>query len=228
MTDNKSRRILLVDDEPAIIDLPRSVLSGAGYTHVDSAQNCAGALAKARERAFELAILDVMLPDGDGFTLFQHLRELRAAPVLFLTARGEDADRLTGLGLGADDYVVKPFLPEELLLRVGAILRRYYRDETPLLHLAGSDVDFERAEVVRLDGTHMPLTAKEFKLLDVLTLNANRIFDKQKLIDAVWGMDEYIDENTVAVTVARLRDKLKQYSINNVVTVWGLGYKWQD
>ena len=175
MTDNKSRRILLVDDEPAIIDLLRSVLSGAGYTHVDSAQNCAGALAKARERAFELAILDVMLPDGDGFTLFQHLRGISAAPVLFLTARGEDADRLTGLGLGADDYVVKPFLPEELLLRVGAILRRYYRDETPLLHLAGSDVDFERAEVVRRDGVRVPLTAKEFEILRALADGGGRI-----------------------------------------------------
>ena len=112
----------------------------------------------------DLTILDVMLPDGDGFSLFEQMRTFTEVPVLFLTARGEDEDKLKGLGLGADDYMVKPFLPKELSLCIGIILRRYYKGEDPIVQLAGSQIDFDRAEVIK-ENKHFPLTAKEHDIL---------------------------------------------------------------
>lgn len=131
---------------------------------------------------------------------------------------------------GADDYITKPFSFKEMVMRVGAQLRRYYEfNAVPSgdRHYGSLMISSSRYEA-KVDGEPLNLTAKEFKILDYLTIHENQIMPKQKLIDDVWGVDEYIDENTVAVTIARLRDKLSKVGINNVVTVWGLGYKWQD
>lgn len=156
----KNKRILLVDDEKAILDMVADFLREDGYTQVRTAGTAAEAVAAAEEWHPDFAVLDVMLPDGDGFSLFERLRRFTEMPMLFLTARGEDEDRIRGLGLGADDYMVKPFLPKEFLLRVGIILRRSFKGEDPLVRLAGSRVDFSRAEVVR-DGERLPLTAPD-------------------------------------------------------------------
>lgn len=132
---------------------------------------------------------------------------------------------------GADDYITKPFSFKEMVMRVAAQLRRYYEFNTANLqedrHYGNLMISSSRYEV-KVDGEPLNLTAKEFKILDYLTLHENQIMSKQKIIDDVWGIDEYIDENTVAVTIARLRDKLAKVGVSNVVTVWGLGYKWQD
>ena len=134
----KEKRILLVDDEQGLLDMVCSILMDEGYRHIQRAGTVREALEAAADLQPELAILDVMLPDGDGFALFEKLKKMGDYPVLFLTARGEDEDKFKGLGLGADDYMVKPFLPKELILRVGVILKRSYKNEDPLVRLAGS------------------------------------------------------------------------------------------
>lgn len=156
----KYKKILIVDDEADLREMVTSILEQDGFKTIKTAGTVAEALKICRDWEPDLAILDVMLPDGNGFSLFEQMRTFTEVPVLFLTARGEDEDKLKGLGLGADDYMVKPFLPKELSLRIGIILRRYYKGEDPIVQLAGSQIDFDRAEVIK-ENKHFPLTAKE-------------------------------------------------------------------
>lgn len=174
----------------------------------------------------ELAILDVMLPDGDGFDLMIRLKEKGDYPILFLTARGEDEDKFRGFGLGADDYIVKPFLPKELIYRIMAILRRSYKDENPLVQLKNSQIDFARAEVMK-DGKHIPLTAKEHRLLSVLYRNAGCIVTIDALCEAAWGDNPFGYENSLMAHIRRIREKIEQNPSQPVslVTIKGLGYK---
>lgn len=184
------------------------------------------ALGVCQEWTPELAILDVMLSDGDGFFLFEQIKSFLDIPILFLTARGEDSDRLHGLGLGADDYLVKPFLPKELLLRIGIILRRFYKDEKPVVTLKGSQIDFSRAEVIR-GGERIPLTAKEFEILQALYRNAGRIVTIDQLCEAAWGDNPFGYENSLMAHIRRIREKIEEHPSSPVslLTVRGLGYK---
>lgn len=153
----KQKRILLVDDEQALLDLVVSILQMDGYQRIRTAGTVADALLAAQEFQPELAVLDVMLPDDDGFALMEALqRQGREYPILFLTARGEDEDKFRGYGLGADDYIVKPFLPRELTYKITAILRRCYKAENPLVSLRDSQIDFERGEVAKDRAAHSP------------------------------------------------------------------------
>ena len=167
-----------------------------------------------------------MLPDGNGFSLFEQMRTFTELPVLFLTARGEDEDKLKGLGLGADDYMVKPFLPKELSLRIGIILRRYYKVEDPIVQLAGSQIDFDRAEVIK-ENEHFPLTAKEHDILLALYRNAGRIVTIDQLCEAAWGDNPYGYENSLMAHIRRIREKIEANPSKPVslITVKGLGYK---
>lgn len=147
----KQKRILLVDDEQELLDMVSSIFANEGFCNVKTAKTVKEALCIAETFQPELAILDVMLPDGNGFDLMKQLKNKSDYPVLFLTARGEDDDKFRGFGLGADDYIVKPFLPKELIYRVNAILRRSYKGESPNVKLAGSEIDFDRAEVIKME-----------------------------------------------------------------------------
>lgn len=220
------KKILLVDDEQALRDMVSSFLREGGFTNIQTAGTVKQALAAAKDWQPELMILDIMLPDGDGFSLFEKLHGFSEAPVLFLTARGEDADRLRGLGLGADDYMVKPFLPQELLLRVSNILRRYYKEEPATVELAGSTIDFARAEVIK-DGERLPLTAKEYAILQALCRNAGRIVTIDGLCEAAWGDNPYGYENSLMAHIRRIREKIEKSPSKPVslLTVKGLGYK---
>lgn len=222
----KSKRILLVDDEQALLDLVVSILQNDGYQNITPAKSVSEAIALAKELQPELAILDVMLPDGSGFDLMERLKETADYPVLFLTARGEEEDKFRGFGLGADDYVVKPFLPKELLFRVTAILRRTYKEEKTLVALKGSEIDFSRAEVIK-DGVHIPLTAKEHDLLSALYRNAGRIVTIDALCEAAWGDNPFGYENALMAHIRRIREKIEVNPSQPVslVTVKGLGYK---
>lgn len=201
-------------------------LAKDGYSQIKTADTVKEALRTARDWKPDLAVLDVMLPDGDGFSLFEQMRTFTEIPVLFLTARGEDEDRTCGLGLGADDYMVKPFLPKELLLRIGIILRRYYRDEDPVVKLAGSWIDFARAEVIK-NGEHLPLTAKEHEILSALCRNAERIVTIDQLCEAAWGENPFGYENSLMAHIRRIREKIEENPSKSVslITVKGLGYK---
>ena len=222
----KRKRILLVDDEPDLLDMVVSILKEEGYENIRTAQSTAEALKAADESTPELAILDVMLPDGDGFGLMEKLKETGDYPVLFLTARGEDEDKFRGFGLGADDYMVKPFLPRELLFRIAAVLRRSYKEEDPLVKLNGCEIDLERAEVIKA-GERIPLTAKEFALMSALYRNAGRIVTIDALCEAAWGDNPYGYENSLMAHIRRIREKIEENPSKPVslVTVKGLGYK---
>lgn len=221
-----SKRILLVDDEQALLDMVLSILIEYGFQNIGTAKSIKEAMEEAEKSRPDFAILDVMLPDGNGFDLMEQLRCSGDYPILFLTARGEEEDKFRGFGLGADDYIVKPFLPKELLFRVMAILRRSYKGDNPLVQLHDSRIDFSRAEVIK-NGEHIPLTAKEHDLLSALYRNAGRIVTIDALCEAAWGDNPFGYENSLMAHIRRIREKIELNPSQPVslVTIRGLGYK---
>lgn len=222
----KSRRLLLVDDEPELLNMVQGILEEDGYRNIQTASNSQEGLSLWKSWQPELAVLDVMLPDGDGFSLLAQARRFSDIPVLFLTARGEDEDRCRGLGLGADDYMVKPFLPKELTLRIGGLLRRCYKDQPVLVRLSACELDFERAEVIK-GPQRIPLTAKEFEILQALCRNAGKIVTIDQLCQAAWGDNPFGYENSLMAHIRRIREKIEANPSKPVslITVKGLGYR---
>lgn len=222
----KRKKILLVDDEPELLNMVTSILENEGYTNIKTASTASEAIDACKNFKPELAVLYVMLPDGNGFDLLRELKRISDFPVLFLTARGEDEDKWTGFGRGADDYMVKPFLPKELTFRIMAILRRSYKNDAPLVILAESEIDFDRAEV-RKAGDVLPLTAKEYEILSSLYRNAGKIVTIDTLCEAAWGDNPYGYENSLMAHIRRIREKIEADPSHPVslVTIKGLGYK---
>lgn len=224
--------ILLIDDNRELLDLLCQTLRGAGYTRLRTAETCAQArqvFAKARPG---LMVLDINLPDGDGFSLFRELNGEGEIPVLFLSARDADADRLFGLGLGADDYLTKPFLTQELLLRIQLILRRVWgqrgqRERTDVLRLAACRVELGDASVQREDGTLLTLTGTERAILQKLADNRGHIVTYDAVCQAVWGQGYYGYENSLNVHIRHLREKVEADPSHpqSLITARGLGYK---
>lgn len=228
MKEILNKKILIVDDEKELLKTVQDALFKEGFFNLITASSCREAAAAVKNQPVALMLLDVNLPDGSGFALYRELREYSAAPVIFLTARGDDDDRLTGLGLGADDYVVKPFLMRELVLRINALLRRTYaiaEDETGAL-IGGCYVDFTRASARRGEN-EVPLTAKELILIKKLWENKNRIVSFDSLCMAAWGEDYYGHENTLTVHIRRLREKIEAdpSAPQHILTARGLGYR---
>ena len=224
-----SQQILVVDDEEAIADLVEVYLTNEGFT-VRKFGAAAPALAHVEKDPPDLAILDVMLPDMDGFVLCQKIREDHLFPILMLTARVEDMDKITGLTLGADDYITKPFNPLELVARVKTQLRRYTRYNRPLP--AEEGFDFRGLQISRtthkclLYGEELALTPLEFSILWYLCERRGQVVSSEELFEAVWG-EKYMDGgNTVMSHIARLREKMHEPSRRPkfVKTVWGVGY----
>lgn len=229
--DLYEHKILLVDDEPALRRMVGGFLTKAGFQNIVFAGNCLEAEAVCRREAPHLILLDVMLPDGDGFSLFDRLHRETDIPVIFLSARDEDESRLRGLGLGADDYITKPFLPEELILRVTAVLKRVYRireekAEDRVVDLGDCLIDLGSG-VVRRKDVEATLTAKEYAIIEKLSENRGRIVTIDALCDAVWKEGNYGYENTLIVHIRRLREKLEEDPSHpkHLLTVRGLGYK---
>lgn len=231
----RDKRILLVDDERELADMVAAILHGAGFASVDIANSSADALdaitarSASPQRVYQLFVLDVMMPGMDGFDLLGRIRRLPAhesTPALFLSAKDEPFDRVSGLTLGADDYVAKPFLPQELVLRIAAVLRRCYAEENPVLELAASRVNLATAEVERADGSTAVLTAKEHEILSVLARNAGRIVTIDALCEACWGTS-FGYENSLMAHIRRLREKIEENpsAPTSLITARGLGYK---
>lgn len=223
------RKILIVEDNGEISDMMKSYLQRAGHEACQAFDGVEALNAVKTEKP-DLVLLDIMMPKLDGFTVCQTLRKTTNIPVIVVSAKASEDDKVRMFDLGADDYITKPFSFKEMVVRVNAQLRRYYEfNIVPTGDRRYGDLLISPSRFeARVGEDTLALTAKEFKILDYLTSHENQIMSKQKIIDDVWGVNEYIDENTVAVTIARLRDKLSKAGISNVVTVWGLGYKWQD
>ena len=219
------KKILLVEDNEAIQKGLKYLLEQECF-EVEIASDVKNAKDKLTKNEFDLVILDVMLPDGDGFSLMEQLRTFTDVPVIFLTAKDEAADKLAGLGLGADDYISKPFMPQELLLRVYAVLRRTYKEDSPLVVLDGCTIDFSRAEVNK-GGKIIPLTAKEHTLLETLARNEGKIVTVDALCEALWGDNPFGYENSLNAHVRRVREKIEADPSKPVslITIKGLGYK---
>ena len=222
-------KILIVDDSRELRNLLIEELGSAGYHHLSSAESVKAARQAIGEEMPELVILDINLPDGDGFSLFREIRAHSDVPILFLSARDADSDRLFGLGLGADDYMTKPFLMQELLLRVSGILRRVYRGQLQretVLRLGESTVDFGDATVTTPIGT-VSLTATERTILQKLLDNRGRIVTFDALCETVWGGDYYGYENSLNVHIRHLREKVEEQPSQPkwILTARGLGYK---
>ncbi len=221
-----TKKVMLVDDEPDLLKLVSAILSDDGFENIVVADTVESAVNVCREEKPDIVILDVMLPDGDGFSLVRQIRLFTDVPIIFLTAKDEAADKLAGLGLGADDYIVKPFLPQELLLRVYAILRRCYKEESYIIKLDGCTIDFSRAEVNK-NGTAISLTAKEHTLLETLARNEGKIVTIDALCEALWGDNPFGYENSLNAHVRRIREKIEVNPSKPVslITIKGLGYK---
>jgi two-component system alkaline phosphatase synthesis response regulator PhoP len=216
--------VLIVDDEPSIVELARLYLEQDGL-RVETAGSGPDGLRLVAERRPDLVVLDVMLPGLDGFGVCREIRRQGDTPILMLTARTEDTDKIVGLELGADDYLTKPFNPRELAARVKAILRRTQGGQRPtrVLELAGLRVDLERHEVT-VNGQPFTLRTKEFGLLATLLENRGIVMERDRLLERVWGYDYFGETRTVDVHVMHLRDKIAGSGVV-IETVRGLGYK---
>ena len=223
--------IMVVDDETAIADLVEVYLKGEGYT-VYKFSTAAQALDCVEHQKLDLAILDVMLPDQSGFSLCQKIRENHLFPILMLTAKVEDMDKITGLALGADDYITKPFNPLELVARVKTQLRRYIRYNKGSGTTAPQEYDIRGLQISKtshkcfLFGEELTLTPLEFSILWVLCSRQGKVVSSEELFEAAWG-EKYLDSNnTVMSHIARLREKMHENSRRPkfIKTVWGVGY----
>lgn len=220
--------VLVVDDEEDIVGLMRDFLEAEGYA-VRVAHDGPAALAALRGNPVDCVLLDIMMPGQSGFDVLRRIRELGDVPVLFLSARQEDSDKIRGLGLGADDYIVKSATPGEIVARIKAVLRRYQRGESQppaLLDFGHLTIDV-RAHEVRVNGEPVQFTRREFELLQLLAEHPRQVFTREDLFERFWG--EFGDRHTLTVHIGRLREKIEEDPANPryIVTVWGVGYRFE-
>ncbi|MGX9758220.1 response regulator transcription factor [Clostridioides difficile] len=222
----KEKSILIVDDELDLLIMIKSIFERAGYTKITTALSAKETLNLLVKKIPDIIILDVMMPEMDGFELLKEIRKISKVPVLMLTAKGEAEDCFTGFELGADDYLIKPFLPKELLLRVTAILKRAYPENNRLVVLQSSTVDLDKAEVSR-DNAVIPLTAKEYSIFLKLAENSGHIVTIGSLCQTACGEIWQGYETTLMTHIRHLREKIEKNpsSPSSLLTVKGLGYK---
>lgn len=225
-------KIIIVEDEPSISEVVSLYLNRAGFEVTTFADGLEAHHHLAKSLP-DLVILDVMLPGMDGFTLIRSIRDRSDVPVILLTSRREESDRIAGLELGADDYVVKPFSPQELVSRVRAVLRRTQSKteaQNQGVIQAGPLIINPQTREVLADNVEIFLTAKEFDLLCHLATHPRQVFSRDQLLESVWGMHDFIDPSTVTVHIRRLREKIEKDPTSpiHLVTAWGVGYKFES
>ncbi|WP_066634434.1 response regulator transcription factor [Desulfolucanica intricata] len=220
-------KVLVVDDDQTVLDLIKLYGEREGFEIIGINNGDLVLPAFYREKP-DVVILDIMLPGKDGLTLFRNLREIRMIPIIMLTAKGEEVDRVLGLEMGADDYVAKPFSPRELVARIKAVLRRTQPVDTSTnrkMKYPGLEIQADIRSVL-VDGKETEVTSREFDLLYYLAQNPRRVFTRQELLTAVWGYDYFGDQRTVDVHIRRLRTKLAPLPHKYLTTVWGVGYQF--
>ncbi|MCF0132600.1 MAG: response regulator transcription factor [Blautia sp.] len=226
-------RILIIEDEESIADLERDYLEVAGF-EVEIAYHGRLGLEKALTEEYDLIILDVMLPGIDGFDICRQVRREKNTPIIMVSAKKDDIDKIRGLGLGADDYMTKPFSPSELVARVKAHMERYNRlvgvgiPKNEVIEIRGIKID-KTARRVWVNGEERPFTTKEYDLLTFLAENPNRVFTKEELFREIWDMESVGDIATVTVHIKKIREKVEFNSAKPqyIETIWGVGYRFK-
>ena len=226
-------KILIIEDEEAIADLEKDYLELSGF-EVEIAADGETGLKRALDEDFQLVILDLMLPGVDGFEICKKIRESKNTPIIMVSAKKDDIDKIRGLGLGADDYMTKPFSPSELVARVKAHLARYTRlvssnqKANDIVEIRGIRID-KTARRVFINGVEKPFTTKEFDLLTFLAENPNHVFTKEELFREIWDMDSIGDIATVTVHIKKIREKIETDTANPqyIETIWGVGYRFK-
>ncbi|MCR4748941.1 MAG: response regulator transcription factor [Lachnospiraceae bacterium] len=228
-----NKKVLIVEDEVAIADLEKDYLELSGF---DVAIENAGdtGLKRALDEEFNIIVLDLMLPGVDGFEVCKQIREKKDVPIIMVSAKKEDIDKIRGLGLGADDYITKPFSPSELVARVKAHLSRYERlinsnqKTNDIIEIRGIKID-KTARRVYVDGEEKAFTTKEFDLLTFLAENPNHVYTKEELFREIWDMDSFGDIATVTVHIKKIREKIEIDTANPqyIETIWGVGYRFK-
>ncbi|AYJ89980.1 response regulator transcription factor [Bacillus safensis] len=224
-------KVLMIDDEKEILELINTVLTREGIDRVITASTAREGLTKFHQEQPDLVILDIMLPDGEGYDICRQIRETSHVPIIFLSAKGEETDKIVGLAIGGDDYITKPFSPKEVAYRVKAQLRRlsYLQSSQadPVIKKGPFELNEQQAELTK-NGTVIELTPKELLLMTYFLQHPNRIISKETLYQTVWGEDFFGSDNTVMVHIRRLREKIENSPSTPefLVTVKGLGYKF--
>ncbi len=228
------QRILIVEDDEAIAQLEKDYLEVNNY-EVTVEDNGGVGLKRAIEGDYDLFILDLMLPEVDGFEVCKRIREVKNTPILLVSAKKDDIDKIRGLGMGADDYITKPFSPGELVARVKAHMSRFERlvgSNSPgkknIIEIRGLRID-EDSRIVSVHGEDVQLSSKEFDLLLFLVQNPNRVISKEELFQAIWGQDSFGDAKTVTVHIKKVREKIELDSSKPqyIETIWGIGYRFR-
>lgn len=226
-------KILIIEDEQAIAELEKDYLELSGFS-VEVSNDGAEGLTKALKEDYKLVVLDLMLPGMDGFEICKAIREEKHTPIIMVSAKKDDIDKIRGLGVGADDYMTKPFSPSELVARVKAHLSRYERlvnsniQENTMVEIRGLKIDIT-ARRVWIDGTEKTFTTKEFDLLTFLASNPNRVYSKDELFSEIWDMESIGDIATVTVHIKKIREKVEKETSNPqyIETIWGVGYRFK-
>lgn len=227
------KKVLIIEDELSIAELERDYLEINDFS-VDIEVDGEMGLKAALNNNYNLIILDVMLPKFDGFEICRQIRNVKNVPILMVSAKKEDIDKIRGLGLGADDYVTKPFSPGELVARVKAHISRYERligenkNKNEIIEIRGLSID-NASRRVYVNGIEVNLTAKEFDILKILAVNPNKVFSKDNIFNKVWGVDSFGDVGTVTVHIRKLREKIEVDPSNPkyIETIWGVGYRFE-
>ena len=219
-------RVLVVDDEEKIREVIKTYAEFEGHTVVEAIDGI-DAVEKAREQDFDVIVMDIMMPRLDGFSAYKEIKKTKNIPVLMLSARGEEYDKLFGFEIGIDDYVVKPFSPKELMARLNVIVTRNQKlNDNRVMEFEGLKIDLD-GRSVSVDGERVDLTPKEYELLTYLAKNKNIALSREQLLNQVWGYDFYGDDRTVDTHIKMLRNSIKQYR-RFIVTVRGVGYKFEE
>ena len=226
-------KVLIIEDETSIAELERDYLELAGFEVIIEEDGVKG-LATALEEDIDLLVLDLMLPGVNGFDICKEVRDLKDIPIIMVSARKDDIDKIRGLGLGADDYMTKPFSPSELVARAKAHLSRYERllkagmQENEIIEIRGLKID-KTARRVWIDGEEKAFTTKEFDLLAFLAQNPNHVFSKDELFRRIWDMESFGDIATVTVHIKKIREKIEKNTSNPqyIETIWGVGYRFK-
>ena len=225
-------KILIIEDEEAIADLEKDYLELSGF-EVEIEHRGDVGLKRSLTEDFNLVILDLMLPEMNGFDICREIRAQKNTPIIMVSAKKDDIDKIRGLGLGADDYMTKPFSPSELVARVKAVLRRYQPTVAPACQPAGKYVEYPDLAInlanysVMYYGNQIDMPPKELELLYFLASSPNQVFTREQLLDHIWGYEYIGDTRTVDVHIKRLREKIKDHPLWSLATVWGIGYKFE-